>query len=95
MPIDQHTAKMTFTYNGHSLFYIVNFNEIGEITQLETKRFMEESLETWIGKTSNYQEANGIKIPTTIDAIRKLRTGDYSYAKFNATELDFDIPRRF
>lgn len=95
-PIDQYTAKMIFTYNGLSLFYIVSFNEIGEITQLETKRFMgEESLETWIGKISNYKELNGLRIPTTIEAIWRLPKGDYSYAKFNVTELDYDIPRRF
>lgn len=95
-PIDRYTAKMTFNYKGISVFYIVSFNEIGEITQLETKRFMgKENLETWIGKISNYKELGAIKLPMNIEAIWRLPKGDYSYAKFNLKELDYDTPKRF
>lgn len=95
-PIDLNTAKITFTCNGLSIFYIVSFNEIGEITQLETKRFMgEENLETWVGKMHNYKEINGIKVPTTIEGIWKLQTGDYNYAKFTVTKLEYNKPEKF
>ena len=50
--IDDSSAKLTFNYNGLSLFYIVKFNDAGEIVQMETKRYMDEKrLETWIIKT--------------------------------------------
>jgi hypothetical protein len=42
IPIDYYSAKLIFNYNGLSLFFIVSFNKIGEITQLETKRYMDE-----------------------------------------------------
>lgn len=95
-PIDHLSAKLTFTYNNITVFYIVTFNDIGEITQLETKRYMgEENLETWIGKLTEYEEINGIKIPTAIEAIWKLEKGDYSYAKFKVEKIEYDEPRKF
>lgn len=95
-PIDSQTAKLTFIYNELSLFYIVTFNEIGEITQLETKRYMDEkNLETWMIKLSNYKELNEIIVPTTAEAMWILQKGNYSYAKFNLTELVYNKREKF
>lgn len=96
VPIDNVTAKLTFNYNNLSVFYIVTFNDIGEITQLETKRYMgEDNLETWVGKLEEYKEINGILIPTAIEAVWKLEKGDYSYAKFKVKKIDYDQPQKF
>jgi hypothetical protein len=96
LPIDAHTAQLTFDYQGLALFYRVRFNEIGEITQMETQRYMDEkSLETWIGKLSNYQEINGIIIPTMIEASWKLEKGEFSYAKFRVKKIQYDKAERF
>lgn len=95
-PIDSLTAQLTFNYNGLSLSYAVSFNSTGEITQLQTKRYMgEANLETWIGKVSDYREKNGIIIPFAIEAIYRLNEGDYSYAKFNLKRIEYDVPERF
>ncbi len=95
-PIDAQTAKFTFSYNDLSLFYIVTFNDNGEIKQLETKRYMnKEKLETWIGKLTNYKEINGIIVPTTIEAIWRLEKGDFSYAKFNVKKIEYNKPEKF
>ncbi len=95
-PIDSESAGLTFNYNGTSLFYKVNFNEKGEITQLETERYMgEDSLETWVGKLRNYKEINGIIIPTKIEAIWRLKSGDFSYAKFNVKKIEYDKAYKF
>lgn len=95
-PIDKMTAKLTFNYNDKSIFYIVTFNNRGEITQIGTKRYMgEENLETWIGKLTDYREINGILVPRTIEAIWRLKTGDFSYAKFNVKELEYNNPNLF
>ena len=55
---------------------------------------MNEKLETWIGKLKNYKEINGIIIPTSIEAIWKLETKDYSYARFNIKEIEYEKPAR-
>lgn len=94
--IDAHTAKLTFDYNGLALFFIVTFNEIGEITQMETKRYMDEkNLETWVIKAKNYKEMNNVFIPATFEVLWRLNKGDFSYAKFNITEVVYNKPERF
>lgn len=96
LPVDLNTAKLSFSYHGMSLSYNVHFNERGEITQLETKRYMgEENLETWVGKVSDYKEMNGMKIPTKIEAIWRLDSGDYSYARFQVRNIEYNIPAKY
>ncbi len=95
-PINKESARLTFTYNQLTVFYIVTFNDVGEIIQLETKRYMgDDNLETWIGKLSEYKEINGILIPTVIEGIWKLETGDYSYARFKVNKIEYNIPQGF
>jgi len=94
--INENTAKLTFNYNGLSLFYIVTFSNTGEIVQLETKRYMDkERMETWIGKLNDYKEINGVLIPTAIEAVWRLEKGDFSYAKFRVTSITYDRPEMF
>ena len=95
-PVDTHHAQLTFTYNGLSLLYLVAFNDKDEIAELETKRYMdEENLETWIGKVSDYRANNGVIIPFAIEAIYRLKEGDYSYAKFSVKRIEYDVPKKF
>lgn len=95
-PIDFQTAKLTFNYQGLSLFFVCTFNEIGEMTQMETKRYMDENhLETWVIKSSNYKKMNEVIVPTSFDVLWRLEKGDFSYAKFNITEIEYNRPERF
>lgn len=95
-PINDSMARLTFSYNGQDVYYDVLFNETGEITRLETKRYMGEgNMESWVGKLSNYRLMNGINIPTTIEGSWQLTTGDYDYAIFHIGLIEYDIPGRF
>lgn len=94
--INCNTAKLTYTTKKLSVYYIVTFNDIGEITQLETKRYMgDKNMETWIGKLSDYKKYSGILVPTVIEAIWRLNNEDFSYAKFKVIELEYNIPELF
>lgn len=94
--IDNSSAKLTFNYLGLSLFYIINFNDKGEIAQMVTKRYMDEKrLETWIIKPGDYKEKNGIIIPLQAEVFWRLKEGDFSYAKFNVTEIEYNKPENF
>ena len=94
--IDMHTAKLTFDYNGLSINLIVTINSLGEITEMESKRFMkEDKLETWIVRPSNYTERNNVIIPNTAEALWRLESGDHCYAKFQLKALEYDIPEMF
>lgn len=96
LPIDKNTAKLTFNYKEHSLFFKIRFNDIGEITEMETKRYMgDKGLETWVIKATNYKELNNLHIPTAFDVFWRLHNGDFSYARFNITEVEYDKPEIF
>lgn len=96
LPINSKTAKLTFNYNGLSLVFIVTFNEIGEISEMETKRYMgEDNLETWVIKATNYKQFSNVLIPTAFDVLWRLEKGDFSYAKFNVTEVEYNNPKKF
>jgi hypothetical protein len=94
--IDDNSAKLNFKYLTISFSYMLNFNELGEITQMQTQRFMtEKSRETWLIKLSDYEELNGIIVPKYGEVIWRLEKGDYSYAKFKVQKIEYDIPNRF
>jgi len=84
-------------YNGLSLFFIVTFNRIGEIIQLETKRYMDENNveTTWVIKAEDYKEMNNVFIPTAFDVLWRLDEGDFSYAKFSITQVEYNKPEKF
>ena len=96
LPIDSNTAKLTFNYKGLSLYFKITINEIGEITEMETKRYMDEKkLETWVIKLSSYQEWNHVFIPIAFEVIWRLEQGDFSYAKFKITEVEYGMAEKF
>jgi hypothetical protein len=75
-PINAQSAKLTFNYKGLSLFFIVTFNEIVEIIQLETKRYMDlKKLETWIIKLAEYKEINNVVVPTAFEIFVAIKRG--------------------
>jgi hypothetical protein len=95
-PIDANSAKLSFQYRDVSFSYIVTFNEAGEITQMETKRFLgEEKRESWLCKMADYEEINGVVIPMKAEAIWKLEKGEVSYAMFNVKKIEYDKPAKF
>lgn len=96
IPIDSNTAKLVFNYKGLSLFFKITFNAIGEITEMETKRYMDaKNEETWVIKATNYKEFNNVMIPASFDVLWRLDKGDFSYAKFNITEVEYNNPAKF
>lgn len=94
--IDEQTANITFTWHGQSVYYIVHFNEQGQITRLETDRYMDKNtLKGWIGEVNEYRKVDGVIIPTEIKASWLLDKGKYTYARFQVETFEYDVPRRF
>jgi hypothetical protein len=89
--IDTNSAKLSFHYNAVAFDFIVLFNAIGEITEIQGERFMTtDKKEIWICKMENYQERNGVKIPISDQAIWRLKNGDQVYAKFEIQTIEYN-----
>lgn len=94
--IDKNTAKLSFTYKGIETYYIVSFNDKGQITQLKTQRYYgDKQLTPWLGEVSQYKKVNGMMIPAKIEGSWLLDNGKYTYARFNVTKFEFDVPEKF
>lgn len=94
--IDKNSAKLSFKYQTTAFDFIVRFNPIGEIVEMEGKRFMTDNQkEKWVCKMANYQERNGVKIPVSDQAIWRLKKGDQVYAKFELQKIEYDVTEKF
>ncbi len=94
--INSNSARLNFQYKGMSLFFIITINEAGEITEMETKRYMDETrLESWVIKCSGYKEMNEVIVPTRFDVAWRLEKGDFSYADFIIRRIEYNIPKQF
>ncbi len=99
-PLDEHSAKVVINDHGVTASVIFFFDERGAITELVSEdRYRtagNEQIKTrWGGYYQNYSEMNGIKIPTQIEGIWHLDEGDFSYAKFTLTQIDFNVLERY
>ena len=85
-----------YNYNQQRVSFKVSFNATGEITQMETRRYMgENKLENWLGRFSDYQEINGVLIPTQAEGLWRLKSGDHSYAHFKVKTIEYNKPQLF
>lgn len=93
--IDENTARLTFTYQGTSVYYIVTFDEAGPVISLETERYMGDSLVPWRGEVGNYRCQNGMMVPADIEASWILEDGPYTYARFQVSEFEYDKAEKY
>jgi hypothetical protein len=63
---------------------------------MKTTRNMDATrIETWIGRPKACKEMNGVKIPTEVEVLWRLKDGDLPFARFNVLQLEYDVPGQF
>jgi len=91
-PIDDSHATLIFKDQHHELSMTVTFNEDGQLAMVECKRYMtDDRLEIWRGYASEYIEQKSMMIPSLIEAVWMLESGDYSYAKFALDTIEYNV----
>ncbi len=87
--VDDDHAYLYYKHQGMTLKYLITFNEKGEIVRLETTRFIDEqNKETWVGKTSNYENLCGMHVPTRIEAFWVIDGEEKPYARFEVIDMN-------
>lgn len=95
-PIDKNTAKAIISDGDNKGTYRFYFNEVGEIIRYESddryERIDDEFKKAGsIAYRSNYQEINGIKVPTKFEIIRVLPDGTKEeFWKGEVTSIQFN-----
>ena len=95
-PIDNNSSKAILTDKNITVEGIFHFNEQGQIIEFNAKRYKDgDAFEDWGGYYRDYREIDGIKIPFSIEVVWHLEAGDFSYAKFNIEEIEYNKPLKF
>lgn len=98
--IDSNSAQAVIKDNGYTASGIFTFNEKGEIIKFVTNdRYMEVDgkyfKEQWGGYYGNYQEIEGMKIPTEAEVEWNLSDRDLQYAKLKITDIQYNILSKY
>lgn len=95
-PIDENKAELIYKSQNHKLSMLVTFSPSGQLMTMETRRFMsEDRQEVWRCLAREYKERGGMMIPTRIEAVWALDSGDYSYARFKVEEIEYNVSEVF
>ncbi|MNH37508.1 hypothetical protein D3C79_984230 [compost metagenome] len=93
--IDDLHAKATISCYGTSASGIFTFNEKGEMTSFTTEDREAISMDgkreqvTWTAIISDYEDHNGIKQPTTLQAVWNYDEGDLLYFDGIHTSIEY------
>jgi hypothetical protein len=97
--INESSAKVTFQNSGMSVSLVFYFNDIGQVTEIRGDRYRSVgdsfSRDEWVGYCSDYRQVDGMMIPHYVDITWNLAAGEYSYARFTITEIEFDNATRY
>lgn len=93
-PIDSRTAQATLSHNGLSVIAKVEIDEEGRLVNIRGLRYQVENgrstLTPWKGVCQGYREFGGMRIPTSVEVLWELSEGDFSYAKFEVSSVEYD-----
>ncbi len=94
--IDSSSAKAVVEYGKIKTEVIFYFNEKGQIVKLNAERYRAVnnsfSKDKWVGYYRDYTKVNDMMIPKEIEAAWNLSSGEFSYAKFKITDIEYNNP---
>lgn len=94
--IDSNSAKATMSYGGVTASGIFFFNEKHEVVNFVAQRYMEinqkYSLETWSPIVKEYKDFNGFRLPSKVEVIWKLKTGDFKWYQLEIIDIEYNKP---
>ena len=94
--VDDRRALATMTDSGTTVSLEFRFNERGEVAEVFTSgRWREVEgnylLTPWGGRHLNYEERQGIRIPTEFVVVWHLKEGDFTWLRGRITEVSYEF----
>jgi hypothetical protein len=96
-PVDDVCARATMTHGGVSGTAVFSFDTEGRPTNMTADRHDRESgaVVPWSTPISAYGEFDGLRVPTTGEALYSHDTGDLSYIRLTVTDVGHNISQRY
>jgi hypothetical protein len=91
--IDAHAVQATLRASGTAASVTLHVNEHGQVTRVTADRYKEEHrhylLAPWSAQCDEYQEVEGIRIPTSIAITWHLPSGDFPWFRCKITQIEY------
>ncbi|MFL5701679.1 MAG: DUF6920 family protein [Ktedonobacteraceae bacterium] len=88
--MDAYSVKATFQQQS----VVLHMSEQGQPTHVTAERYMEDHghyrLAPWSVQVQEYQEVNGMRIPTRVEVTWHLASGDFSWFRCKITEIEYN-----
>lgn len=95
-PVDDQHARATMTYKGVSGSALFTFNEQYRLSHVAARRYKgsgeQAHLENWSIPIYAWKSVAGLTIPVKGDVIWKLPEGDFTYYRWEITDIDYNRP---
>ena len=93
--IDDASARATLVGEGPPVSLVMEFDEEGRAARVRGERFrsMEGGkavLTPWSGRCTDYRDFSGMQVPSRVEVFWDLNEGQFSYARFRLTELQYN-----
>ena len=92
--IDANSVQATMRSPGVTGSVVLHVNEQGHLTHVTADRYKEEHghylLAPWAGQCNEYQEVEGMRIPTRIEITWHLASGEFTWFRVKITEIEYN-----
>jgi hypothetical protein len=90
--IDANSVKATMREQNVTAPVVLHMNEQGHLTHVTADRYMGEhgQLTPWSVQCNDYQEVEGMHIPTSIEVTWHLASGDFTWFRCKLTEIEYN-----
>jgi hypothetical protein len=92
--INSSSARARITSGEESASALFRFDKEDEIVEFITERYRSTngkfSLDKYSTLLKDYKEINGIRVPTLVEAMWKLESGEFRYFKCRLTRIDYN-----
>jgi hypothetical protein len=98
--IDARSARASLRTGGSPVQAIFEVDPDGRIAHLHAERFRDlgggrSVLTPWSGRYGDYAEFGGFHVPSSVEVTWDLADERFSYARFNITELEYNVTEPF
>ena len=97
--VDAHSARATLAQPGLPAAATFEFDDEGKPAILRAERYYADGKELarllpWCGRCRDYREIGGVRVPTYVEVSWQLPEGEFSYARFQVTEIRHNATSR-
>lgn len=95
--LDARTVRATFHNAGQTVHATLSFDEAGDLTGFVSEdRYLSEDGKTyvlfpWSTPVLAFRDFDGVRLPERAEAIWKQPEGDFVYARFRLTEIEYNV----